>query len=242
MIHYIYCYTNKINNKQYVGQTNNIERRKKQHLQDSLHCHQGHEISYNLPFHSAIRKYGIDNFNLEILEIIETDNWDEVNELETKYIKEKNSLAPNGYNLKAQGAANKGLNMSKLPMEQILSIMSDLRNGVEIKVIAEKNNLSRAYISDINNGRCCKISEIQQYPIQQNRITEDEYLDIIDMIKNTNYSLHKIAKYFNRNRDTIEKINKGNQAIVRILYDGDFPIRKNARKGYTLKPVETIQG
>lgn len=80
------------------------------------------------------------------------------------------------------------------------------------------------------------------YPIQQNRITEDEYLDIIDMIKNTNYSLRKIAEYFNRNRDTIEKINKGNQAIVRALYDEDFPIRKNARKGYTLKPVETIPG
>ena len=119
--------------------------------------------------------------------------------------------------------------------------MSDLKNGVEIKIIAEKNNLSRSYISDINNGRCCRIKEVK-YPIQQNRITEDEYLDIIDMIKNTNYSLRKIAEYFNRNRDTIEKINKGNQAIVRALYDGDFPIRKNARKGYTLKPVETIQG
>ena len=46
----------------------------------------------------------------------------------------------------------------------------------------------------------------------------------------------------NRNRDTIEKINKGQQKIVRALYDGDFPIRENARQGYTLKPVETISG
>ena len=30
--------------------------------------------------------------------------------------------------------------------------------------------------------------------------------------------------------------------FLRALYDEDFPIRKNARKGYTLKPVETIQG
>ena len=44
------------------------------------------------------------------------------------------------------------------------------------------------------------------------------------------------------NRDTIEKINKGYQKIVRTLYDGDFPIRKNTRNGYTLKPVETIPG
>ena len=29
MLHYIYCYTNKINNKKYVGQTNNLKNRKK---------------------------------------------------------------------------------------------------------------------------------------------------------------------------------------------------------------------
>ena len=31
MIHYIYCYTNKINNHKYVGQTNNYERRIREH-------------------------------------------------------------------------------------------------------------------------------------------------------------------------------------------------------------------
>ena len=241
MIQYIYCYTNKLNNKQYVGQTNYLESRKKQHIQDSIHCYKGHEISHNLPFHAAIRKYGIDNFNIEILEILETEDWDIVNKIESKYIKEKNSLAPNGYNLKAEGAANRGKNISKLPIEQILSIISDLKNGIKIIEIAEKNNLSRSYISDINNGRCCRMEGFT-YPLQRNRITEEEYLDIIDMLKNTNYSMRKIAEYFKRNRDTIEKINKGNQAIVRALYEGDFPIRKNARKGYTLKPVETILG
>lgn len=29
-MYYIYCYTNKINGHQYVGQTNNIDRRKKE--------------------------------------------------------------------------------------------------------------------------------------------------------------------------------------------------------------------
>lgn len=33
---YIYLYRNLINNKKYVGQTNNIERRKKQHRDDSF--------------------------------------------------------------------------------------------------------------------------------------------------------------------------------------------------------------
>ena len=86
MIHYIYCYTNLINNKKYVGQTNNLERRRKQHIQDSIHCHKGREVSYNLPFHAAIRKYGIENFNFEILQTIDTEDWSVVNNLEMQHI------------------------------------------------------------------------------------------------------------------------------------------------------------
>lgn len=241
MIHYIYCYTNKTNNKKYIGQTNNLERRKKQHIQDSIHQHKGHEVAYNQPIHTAIRKYGINNFNIEILEIIDTDDWDDVNKLEMKYIQINNTLAPNGYNLTSGGEAAQGANKSKIKEEDIKSIIQDLKNNISIIEISEKYQLSRSYISDINNGRCLKQKD-EKYPLQQNRISEDEYLDIIDFIKNTNYSLREIGRYFNRNRDTIEKINKGNQQIVRALYEGDFPIRKTARKGYTLKPVETIPG
>ena len=94
-------------------------------------------------------------------------------------------------------------------------------------------------MSDINNGRCLR-RENEIYPLQQNRITKEEYLDIIDMIKNTAYSLREIARYFNRDRETIRKINNGSTMIVQSLYEGDFPIRKNPRSGYILEPVETI--
>lgn len=232
MIHYIYCYTNKINNKKYIGQTNNLERRKKQHIQDSIHKHKGRESAYDQPIHQAIRKYGIDNFEISILEIINTSNWDEVNEKESLYIKEQNTLSPNGYNLKANGMANLGKNKTKLTEDVVKCIIRDLKNKESISKIAEKYNISRSYLSDINNGRCLR-QENENYPLQQNRITEEEYFEIIDLIKNTNYSFRQIAQYMNRNRDTIEKINKGHQKIVRALYEEDFPIRKNARQGYT---------
>lgn len=241
MIHYIYCYINKKNGKKYIGQTNNLERRKKQHIQDSIHCHKGHENSYNLPFHCAIRKYGIDNFEYKILEIIDTEDWNKVNLLEAKYIKKENSLAPNGYNLQCQGKVNKGKNKSKISEDDIQEIITALKNNEYIPNIAEKYQLSRSYISDINNGRCLK-QENEKYPLQQNRIRAEEYLQIIDLLKNTRYSIREIARYMNRNRDTIEKINKGYQQIVRFLYGGSFPIRENARRGYVLKPVETISG
>ena len=80
----------------------------------------------------------------------------------------------------------------------------------EINEIAEKYQLSRSYVSNINNGECLH-QENETYPLQQNRITTDEYLQIIDLIENTTYSLREIARYMGRNRDTIEKINKGHQ-------------------------------
>lgn len=239
MIHYIYCYKNLINNKEYVGQTNNLKRRKKQHIQDSIHQHQGHENAYNQPIHCAIRKYGIDNFQISILQIIDTQNWDDVNKLEEQWIRKKDCLSPKGYNLKIQGQANIGKNKSKLDKQIIDNIIQDLKNNKYILEIAEKYHISRSYVSDINNGRCLKRLN-ETYPLQQNRITEDEYLQIFDLLENTNYSMTKIAQYLNRNLDTIRKINKGHQKIVQTLYDGDFPIRKNTRSGYTLKPVETI--
>lgn len=241
MIHYIYCYTNKINGKKYVGQTNNLERRKKQHIQDSIHCHKGHEVSHNLPFHAAIRKYGIDNFNFEILKIIDTEDWNIVNEIEAQFIQSQKSMAPNGYNLTTRGEARQGANKSKLSNETIQGIIDSLKAKEYIPDIAERYQLSRSYISDINNGRCLRQPN-ETYPLQQNRITNEEYYQIIDLIRNTPYSLREIARYMGRNRDTIEKINKGHQKIVQSLYEGEFPIRENARQGYTLKPVETISG
>ena len=77
-INYIYCYTNKQNGKKYVGQTNNIKRRYKQHKDDSFTNY--NDARYNQAIHCAIRKYGLDNF--EILEVLENKTSEEVNERE----------------------------------------------------------------------------------------------------------------------------------------------------------------
>lgn len=63
---YIYLYRNLVNNKKYIGQTNNIKRRKKQHQNDSFN-----NYNYNRfyqPIHCAIRKYGLENFEFKIIE------------------------------------------------------------------------------------------------------------------------------------------------------------------------------
>jgi group I intron endonuclease len=60
----VYCFTNLINGRQYVGATNNIKRRYSEHVSPKRR---------NLDFaiYKAFKKYGIENFKFEILEIIE---------------------------------------------------------------------------------------------------------------------------------------------------------------------------
>ena len=60
----IYMYTNKINGKGYVGKAEDFLRRKKQHIKSSYNKKAN---GYNVPFHRAIRKYGIENFDATIL-------------------------------------------------------------------------------------------------------------------------------------------------------------------------------
>lgn len=103
----IYCITNKLNGKQYVGQTvRSLEERY------SEHCRK-----LNTVVGKAIKKYGKENFNIEILDsslII-----DDLNDKETYWIKEKNTIIPNGYNLCYGGNSTLGYthkNESKLKM------------------------------------------------------------------------------------------------------------------------------
>lgn len=92
MVGKIYKVTNLINNKIYIGQTTKtIDERLKQHISKA---YQGKENNH---FHSAIRKYGKENFIIELLE----DNVpiESIIEKEEEYIKIFDSVN-NGYNMK----------------------------------------------------------------------------------------------------------------------------------------------
>lgn len=64
----IYKITCNVTLKSYVGQSRNIKARIKQHLQSSLNPL---AKDFAVPIHNAIRKYGIENFDLSILEFCE---------------------------------------------------------------------------------------------------------------------------------------------------------------------------
>jgi group I intron endonuclease len=98
----IYIITNTINGKQYVGMTSK-----------TLDCRfSGHKADArrNKPWrlHKALRKYGEDNFKIDLLEETNASNLDELGRIETYYIEK---LKPE-YNMSLGGEGNRGVDMS----------------------------------------------------------------------------------------------------------------------------------
>lgn len=61
----IYLFTNLINQNKYVGQSKNIYSRIQSHLRSTINPN---KKDYNTPLHCAIRKYGLDAFEITVLE------------------------------------------------------------------------------------------------------------------------------------------------------------------------------
>lgn len=98
---YIYKITNSINGKIYVGVTvGPINVRWNRHKFNALHYHDLDNHSWNMPLYRSMRKYGVDKFIVELLE--EVDN-SEINEKERYWIRELNTISPNGYNVTIGG-------------------------------------------------------------------------------------------------------------------------------------------
>ena len=92
--YYVYCHTNKINGMKYIGYT---------HL-DFVHRwgKDGRRYSKHTIFWNDIKKYGWDNFIHEIL-AYSIRSKKKADEIERQYIKEMNTLYPNGYNIEDGG-------------------------------------------------------------------------------------------------------------------------------------------
>lgn len=96
-MHYIYKITNRLDGKVYIGQTVNTDNRWKAHksyAKNKTKCKQ--------VIHQAIAKYGIENFEFEVLAC--SLDKDSANDAEVQIIKQYNSRdKKNGYNIAVGG-------------------------------------------------------------------------------------------------------------------------------------------
>lgn len=102
---FLYCITNQVNGKQYIGITNKgIDRRFIQHLR----CAQQ---GYDYPLYRSIRKHGAANFKIEELNSI--SDYKLAQRAEQKLIVSYGTLSPLGYNLSSGGRGCSGFKLSE---------------------------------------------------------------------------------------------------------------------------------
>lgn len=107
----IYQVTNLLNNKIYIGQTTNLNKRIISHIDSAK------RMKDNSYFHKAIRKYGKENFDWSV--ICKCYSKEEMNEKENQYIIEKNTFSPNGYNLTLGGEGSIGYKFTNEQIENL---------------------------------------------------------------------------------------------------------------------------
>lgn len=154
---FIYSLTNRINGKRYIGQTTrSVEWRWRQHRK--------HMNSVDFPIYHALRKYGVDNFDVEVLAAACSVAC--LNHLEALFIAAYNSLVPHGYNLDSGGKSN-------VAHPDTLARMSAAKKGrkfteehrAKIGAAFKGRTLSfeqRARLSGGRRGREVSVEEYQQ--------------------------------------------------------------------------------
>ena len=233
-MYYIYCYINKINNHKYIGQTNNFKRRIRQHKSIAYNKN---SKCYNDLFHKKIRQYGIDNFNIIILEKGSQNDYRYINEREQYWIKEKQSYCGTGlgYNMD-HGGSNKGYS-SYLSQEQINQLKKELKdNQLTYYQLQNKYNISASFLSSINHGNYF-FEETNKYPLRKYYKDNEDYDELIELLTNSTLSIREIAKQLNIGLSTITKINNGQ---LRSNMYPSYPIRKEDPRKIRSKQIAKL--
>lgn len=127
----IYEIVNKVNGKVYIGQTTkNIRARWSAHKSEAKFTKRPGKL------HAAIRKYGHENFTIEMLTTASSK--DELDLLEQIYIDGLGGLGTNGYNLKDGGAHGKYSKESREKMSKSLKGKPAWNKGQKCKPMSDE--------------------------------------------------------------------------------------------------------
>lgn len=135
--------------KEYIGQTSHddFQIRLNGHISEVNNGRRRH-------LYNAIRKYGWDQFQIEILHNFpREENWQErLDELEIQEIAQRGTLCPDGYNNETGGNKNKVLH------EETKALMSSVRSGEQHAMFGKHHNEStKDLLRDANR------KEVQQW-------------------------------------------------------------------------------
>lgn len=161
----IYKITNIINKKVYIGQSIDIEKRWGEHKRNAFNPN---THTYNYPLYRAIRKYGLTNFEFEVIE--ETDRQHLTTE-EQYFINLYKALDPQyGYNLVPAIEPKRGENcnwaiLTDKDTELVINLI--INTDLTFEAIGAMFHVSSSCIEDINKGRR-RHQDNLQYPLRKN--------------------------------------------------------------------------
>lgn len=149
---FIYEIINDVNDKRYIGKTEfDINKRFEEHCRDAFV-----RRNENRPLYSAMRKYGVEHFHIELIE--ETDNPEE---REMYWIQQKQTFYY-GYNATLGGDGKRFLDY-----DLIIQTYKEILNVAETARICGASSDSVASILKANNISIRKSSEITKEKLQK---------------------------------------------------------------------------
>lgn len=177
----IYKITNRINNKVYIGKTEICYIKR-----FNEHCREyAKDRNEKRPLYNAMKKYGIENFNVELLIETDTPEQDEI-----RLIKEYNSYI-SGYNATLGGDGKKYLDLD------VDSIIDEYVNGAleYVKEIAIKYNVHPDTITSLLKNKGVEIKhpkELDKKPVGRFDKDTNQLLECYDCSHNAGKSLGKV--------------------------------------------------
>lgn len=245
----IYLLQNKLNKKCYVGQAccyTGKENKKwgsknrwKSHIREAYSDKKDHCQLLN----QAIRKYDVDNFELKVLGKYHLTK---LNEMEPYFIKEYNSLVPNGYNLNEGGSRGKdsaetilkkrlmrlGKKNSKEHVENSRIGQIGNRRKAKKRKYKEDENLPK-YITAVRRKKQIIGYGIYKYPIG---INEKQYISFdftstkILPEKNLELTLNKLEELKKEYAYIEEEIKNKNEELKKIKIQEKMQNSKKLKK------------
>lgn len=241
----IYSFMNNVNFKRYIGQSSNIEHRKQSHINNSQNKNYK---EYNSKLYLAFRKYGLEKFSFEIIEVLSDCSL--LNEREKYWIDYYDSYK-NGYNGNPGGdyitERGEGHPLAILTIQQVEMIKHLLfTTEMTQKEICEHLNISSlSTVSNINTGKHWKTVGNYDYPIRQSHwwlgvkrrprtvLSNKQVMSIRE--RYVNETISQISKDYDHicSYTTIERVCIGKSYK-------HLPIYKKTVKKWINEPVSTI--
>ena len=206
-MYYVYSYKSP-SMKYYIGITNNLERRQKDHKKKLIN-------GCSTKFALGLRYHGYDNFSFQCLEIVKNEH--EAKKREIYYIEFYDSYK-NGYNSTLGGDLS--ITQGKLTEKQVKEIRKILKeDNLLIREIASNYNVQSSTISEIkNNKRWGHIEgaevirrqrgQLKGTQNSQSKLTEEKVREIKTKLMQ-GVSRKKLEEEYNVAKTNIQKIATG---------------------------------